>query len=90
MKNIEYKRFCQFIKNVHHVFTMFTCEHLCNRFGLVTFIVWIEDDRTLGGYVRVFKGGSVSTVRANFSEVYNGMSMVRVCLEIYLSYFIVQ
>ena len=69
---------------------MFTCEHLCNRFGLVTFIVRTEDDRTLGGYVRVFKGGSVSTVRANYSEVCNGMSLISVCLEIYLSYFIVQ
>ena len=29
-------------------------------------------------------------MRANYSEVCNGTSMVRVCLEIYLSYFIVQ
>ena len=40
--------------------------------------------------MRVFKGGSVSTVRANYSEMCNGMSMISVCLEIYLSYFIVQ
>ena len=40
--------------------------------------------------MRVFKGGSVSTMRANYSEVCNGMSMISVCLEIYLSYFNVQ
>ena len=40
--------------------------------------------------MRVFQGGSVSSARANYSEVCNGMSMISVCLEIYLSYFIVQ